>query len=73
VHDCVTRLESLCDDIESTYRPQARFDMLDQPWYWTRVPACTRYLVAVIGEEGGDRPPDLTGGSGKEYSHFSIP
>jgi hypothetical protein len=73
MHDCFTGLESLCNRVEGVFGPQARLDLFEQARYWAGVTACAGHLMAVVGEEGSNRPPDLTGGSGKQYSHFSIP
>jgi hypothetical protein len=73
VHDCFTRREGFRDLVEGIFRPEAHCNVFEQAWYATEMPACASHLVAVICERGSNRPPDLAGGSGKEYSHFSIP
>ena len=35
--------------------------------------AHTGHVTALINEMRSDRPSNLTGDSGDEYSHFSIP
>ena len=73
MYDCFTRTENLGDLVEGVFRAQAYLDVFEQTRHWAELPACARHLVALVGEERRNRPPNLTGGSSKEYSHFSIP